>query len=178
MSGPAGSVHERRAVWLGALALGSLALSPALALTAQEKAARGQELQRIEQDLKVSEERAAALKREVEALKQDRVRLNQALIDTGARLKAREKEASAGEERLKRLSDNEAALRGSLEGRRFTLLYLRNGALRGALMANNARDRRAAAELIARRTPIADRRDRLADPAFKLAALVPSGAAG
>lgn len=69
---------------------------------------------------------------------------------------------------------DELLLRGTLESRRFSLLYLRGGALRGALMVNNARDRRAAAELVKRRTPIADRRDRLADPAFKLATLVPA----
>ena len=65
-------------------------------------------------------------------------------------------------------------LRGTLQSRRFTLLYLRGGALRGALMVNAARDRRAAAELVKRRTPIAHQRDRLTDPTFKLATLVPA----
>jgi len=69
---------------------------------------------------------------------------------------------------------DELLIRGSVEARRFSLLALRDGALRGALLVNNARDRRAAAELVMRRTPILDHRDRLADPSFKLAALVPA----
>jgi len=69
---------------------------------------------------------------------------------------------------------DELLVRGSLEARRFSLLALRDGALRGALLVNNARDRRAAAELVMRRTPILDHRDRLVDPSFKLAALVPA----
>lgn len=70
---------------------------------------------------------------------------------------------------------DELILRGTLESRRFSLLYLRGGVLRGALMMNNARDRRAAAELVKRGTPVIDRRDRLADPSVKLATLVPAG---
>jgi 3-phenylpropionate/trans-cinnamate dioxygenase ferredoxin reductase component len=69
---------------------------------------------------------------------------------------------------------DETIVRGSLDARRFTLLYLRGGVLRGALMMNAARDRRAAAELISRRVPISEHRDRLADPTFKLAGLVPA----
>ena len=67
-------------------------------------------------------------------------------------------------------------LRGALEDRRFTILALRDGALRGALMVNRARDRRPLTELIRRRVPVADQRDRLADPRFDLKALVPAPA--
>jgi 3-phenylpropionate/trans-cinnamate dioxygenase ferredoxin reductase component len=62
----------------------------------------------------------------------------------------------------------ETILRGTLDSRRFTLLALHDGALRGALMVNRARERRPLTELIARQTPIADRRDALADPGFDL----------
>jgi 3-phenylpropionate/trans-cinnamate dioxygenase ferredoxin reductase component len=57
-------------------------------------------------------------------------------------------------------------LRGTLESRRFTLLALRGGALRGALMVNRARDRRPLTELIRRQTPVAEWGDKLADPSF------------
>lgn len=67
---------------------------------------------------------------------------------------------------------DETLLRGTLESRRFTLLALRDGALRGALMANRVRDRRPLTELIRRQTPVAELGDTLADPSFDLATLV------
>ena len=67
---------------------------------------------------------------------------------------------------------DETLVRGSLDERRFTILALRDGALRGALMVNRARDRRPLAELIRHRIPLADHRDRLADPSFDPKALV------
>ena len=106
-------------------ALGAvLALSPALAAEAKDKTSRAQELQKIEQELRLSEERAAELRRQVEALRQDRTKLNQALIDTGARIQALEGQISAGEARLRQLGENEAGLRGSLEARRAVLAEL------------------------------------------------------
>jgi 3-phenylpropionate/trans-cinnamate dioxygenase ferredoxin reductase subunit len=68
---------------------------------------------------------------------------------------------------------DETLLRGSPEDRRFTLLALRDGALRGALMVNRARDRRPLTELIRHRVPLAEHRDELADPTFELKTLVP-----
>lgn len=62
--------------------------------------------------------------------------------------------------------------RGSLEDRQLTHLVLRNGAIRGALMLNRARDRKALTELIGRRTPIEDRLEQLADPSFNLSDLL------
>ena len=117
-----GSAWARRTTPLAVLVIGVLMLSPALG--AQDKAARQQELDKIEQELKVSEERAAALRREVEALRRDRAKLNQGLIETGARIKARESEVSAGEERLARLSENEGTIRGSLDKRRAAIAEL------------------------------------------------------
>jgi 3-phenylpropionate/trans-cinnamate dioxygenase ferredoxin reductase subunit len=63
----------------------------------------------------------------------------------------------------------ETLLRGTLDGRRFTLLALRGGAIRGALIVNRGRERRPLADLIARQTPIADRRAELVDPTVDLA---------
>jgi NADPH-dependent 2,4-dienoyl-CoA reductase/sulfur reductase-like enzyme len=66
----------------------------------------------------------------------------------------------------------ETVLRGTLEGRRFSHLVLRNGAIRGALLFNQVRDRKPLAELIGRRTPVEDRLEELADPSFNLADLL------
>jgi 3-phenylpropionate/trans-cinnamate dioxygenase ferredoxin reductase component len=66
----------------------------------------------------------------------------------------------------------ETILRGTLEERRFTVLALRGGALRGALMVNRARDRRPLTELIRRQTPLRDWLDKLADPGFDPATIV------
>ncbi|MFN8634100.1 MAG: FAD-dependent oxidoreductase [Chloroflexota bacterium] len=64
-------------------------------------------------------------------------------------------------------------VRGSVESRKATYLVLRGGYVRGALMLNRASDRRALSELIGKRVPIQDHLEQLADPAFKLADLVP-----
>jgi 3-phenylpropionate/trans-cinnamate dioxygenase ferredoxin reductase component len=69
---------------------------------------------------------------------------------------------------------DETLLRGDPADRRFTVLALRGGALRGALMVNRARDRRPLTELVARQTPIAPHRDALADPAFNPTRLLDS----
>ncbi len=68
---------------------------------------------------------------------------------------------------------DETLLRGSPEERRFTLLALRDGALRGALMVNRARDRRPLTELIRHRVTLAEHRDKLVDPTFELKTLAP-----
>ena len=65
-------------------------------------------------------------------------------------------------------------LRGTLESRQCTYLVLRGGYVRGALMLNRAGDRRALTELIGKRVPIQDHLEKLADPSFRLANLLPS----
>jgi NTE family protein len=67
-------------------------------------------------------------------------------------------------------------LRGTIESRQCTYLALRGGYVRGALMLNRAGDRRALTELIGKRVPIADHLDKLADPSFRLAGLLPPAA--
>ena len=71
---------------------------------------------------------------------------------------------------------DETLLRGTLESRRFSVLFLRAEMIRGALMVNRARDRRSLTELIAQQTPIGDYRDRLADPDFDATALARASA--
>jgi NTE family protein len=65
-------------------------------------------------------------------------------------------------------------LRGTIESRTCTYLVLRGGYVRGALMLNRTGDRRALTELIGKRIPIQDHLEKLADPSFKLADLLPS----
>ena len=65
-----------------------------------------------------SAETEAALKREIEQIGADRRKLNQALIDTAARLRDVETKIAATEARLKPLDDNERSIRKSLDGRR------------------------------------------------------------
>lgn len=65
----------------------------------------------------------------------------------------------------------ETLLRGTLAGRRFTLLHLRGGALRGALIVNRPRDRRPLTELIRHQTPLTARTAELTDPDVDLATL-------
>jgi septal ring factor EnvC (AmiA/AmiB activator) len=65
-----------------------------------------------------SAETEAALKREIERIGADRRKLNQALIDTAARLRGAEAKVAATEDRLKPLDGEEAELRKSLDARR------------------------------------------------------------
>jgi NADPH-dependent 2,4-dienoyl-CoA reductase/sulfur reductase-like enzyme len=64
-------------------------------------------------------------------------------------------------------------LRGSVESRQCTYLALRGGFIRGALMLNRGGERRALTELIGKRVPVQDDLEKLADPSFRLAELVP-----
>lgn len=66
--------------------------------------------------------------------------------------------------------------RGTPESRRCTYLVLRGGVIRGAVLLNRAADRRALTELIGKQVPVANQLDRLADPSFRLAQLVPAPA--
>jgi septal ring factor EnvC (AmiA/AmiB activator) len=82
-------------------------------------------LRKREQELEAirSEQRKAAaiqskLKDEIDAIGADRRKLNQALIDSAARMRAVEERIADAEDRLKPLDDSERSLRRSLDGRR------------------------------------------------------------
>ncbi len=79
---------------------------------------RDDELQAARDAQRKSVETEAALKREIEQIGADRIKLNQDLIDTAARLRGVETSIGATEARLKPLDDNEASIRKSLDGRR------------------------------------------------------------
>jgi septal ring factor EnvC (AmiA/AmiB activator) len=86
---------------------------------------RGEALKRRDEELKALHERQqksaeaeAAIKREIEEIGADRRKLNQALIDTAARVREVEDKATATEGRLMPLDAKEAAIRKSLADRR------------------------------------------------------------
>jgi septal ring factor EnvC (AmiA/AmiB activator) len=98
---------------------------------AQDKSAQGkpagaldalkqhqQELETLRGEQSKAAETEAALKREIEQIGDDRRKLNQALIDTAARLRGAEAKVAATEDRLKSLDADEDNLRKSLDARR------------------------------------------------------------
>ncbi len=80
------------------------------------------ELQGIREQQQRSSETAAKLRREIEAIGADRRRLNQALIDTAARLRAAEDGISEATARLRSLDETERSIRQSLDNRRQTII--------------------------------------------------------
>src|SRR6201999_555155 len=82
---------------------------------------RDQELEAIRAEQKKAAETQAKLKEEIDAIGEDRRKLNQALIDGAGRLRDTEDRIAETESRLKPLDDSERRLRRSLEGRRSTI---------------------------------------------------------
>jgi septal ring factor EnvC (AmiA/AmiB activator) len=95
-----------------------------------EKAEREKELEILRSDLEQRKAVETKIKAEVEALKDDRKKFGQALIDTAARLKAIEGRMSAAEARLKPLDGRETEIRRSLEGRQAVLAEVLSAAAR------------------------------------------------
>jgi murein hydrolase activator len=79
---------------------------------------QGQDLDTIRAEQAKAMENEIKLKREIEAIGNDRRQLNQQLIDSAARMRTMEDQVAAAQERLKPLDLREGALRRSLEGRR------------------------------------------------------------
>jgi septal ring factor EnvC (AmiA/AmiB activator) len=79
---------------------------------------RDQELESIQAERKKAAETQAQLRREIDAIGDDRRKLNQQLIETASRAQAVEGRITATEARLKPLDENEKAIRRSLDGRR------------------------------------------------------------
>jgi septal ring factor EnvC (AmiA/AmiB activator) len=79
---------------------------------------RDEEYRAIQSERKKAVETEAKLKSEIEAIGEDRRKLNQQLIDTAARVRSVEERIAATEKRLKPLDENEAVIRNSMEKRR------------------------------------------------------------
>src|SRR5690606_38609106 len=95
-----------------------------------EKAEREKELEILRSDLEQRKATETKIKAEVEALKDDRKKFGQALVDTAARLKAIEGRLSATEARLKPLDAREAEVKRSLDSRRHILAEVLSAAAR------------------------------------------------
>jgi septal ring factor EnvC (AmiA/AmiB activator) len=78
---------------------------------------RDQELETVRANQRRAAETTRKLEQEIDALGEDRRKLNQALIDAAGRVRAVEEQIAAVQARLKPLDDKEAALRAALEGR-------------------------------------------------------------
>jgi septal ring factor EnvC (AmiA/AmiB activator) len=85
---------------------------------AGDKAARQQELDALQAEQRRAADAEALLKSEIAALGEDRRKLTEALLATAGRLRLAENHIAATEARLKKLADNEGAIRKSLDGRR------------------------------------------------------------
>ncbi len=94
------------------------AQQPGTTQAAPGKSAREQELDALRAEQRKAAETEALLRSEIAALGEDRRKLNEALIGTAARLRVVEGHIVAAEARLKKLEDNERAVRRSLDGRR------------------------------------------------------------
>lgn len=94
------------------------ALESEAAETEAARAARAAELEALRAALDEAATHRRALEAEIATLSQDRARLNEALIETTARIRGLEGRAGELEERLSVLLGSEAAIRRSLESRR------------------------------------------------------------
>jgi septal ring factor EnvC (AmiA/AmiB activator) len=79
---------------------------------------RDRELEAVRAEQRRAAETARKLEQEIDAIGEDRRKLNQALIDAAGRVRTVEDQIAAVETRLKPLDEKEAALRASLESRR------------------------------------------------------------
>ena len=79
---------------------------------------RDLELEAVRAEQRRAAETTRKLEQEIDALGEDRRKLNQALIDAAGRVRAVEEQIAAVQARLKPLDDKEATLRASLESRR------------------------------------------------------------
>jgi septal ring factor EnvC (AmiA/AmiB activator) len=113
------SFRALAAVLALALMLAPLPLHAQSALDALRQ--RDQELEAIRAEQKKAVETQAKLKEEIDAIGEDRRKLNQALIEGAGRLRDTEDRIAETESRLKPLDDSERRLRRSLEGRRATI---------------------------------------------------------
>ena len=79
---------------------------------------RDQELDAVRAEQRKALESQKALRDEINAIGEDRRKLNQALIDTAAGIRSVEGRVAGTEARLQQLIDSEASIRKSLDGRR------------------------------------------------------------
>ncbi|MER2251023.1 peptidoglycan DD-metalloendopeptidase family protein [Methylorubrum podarium] len=86
--------------------------------TQEERDRRAQNLKQIQDALAASTSSRTALEAEIAAIGSDRTKLSAALLDAGRQAQATEDRMNRLEERLRALTDSDAAIRKSLEARR------------------------------------------------------------
>src|SRR5215216_6233036 len=84
----------------------------------QQKAQRERDLDAVREEQRNAAEAEAKLRAEIESISEDRGKLNKALIDAAARIRALEMRIAASEGRIKTLDANDRTIRHSLEDRR------------------------------------------------------------
>ena len=105
----AGTVHAQDA---------GQANADALRQAQEERDRRAQSLKQVEDALAASAGNRAALEAEIAAIGSDRAKLSTALLDAGRQAQATEDRLSRLEERLRSLTESDAAIRKSLDSRR------------------------------------------------------------
>ena len=123
--------HRSRLAWLACTALLVLAPAPALPQDApdqdkirqatEERDRRVENLKRVQDALSASEGQRAQFENEIASIGTDRAKLDAALLDAGRQAQATEERMTRLEERLKAMTDSEAAIRRSLQARRGTV---------------------------------------------------------
>ena len=116
-----GSRSDSRRALAAALTLALISFLPGTATSQSALDAlrqRDQQLEAARADQKRAEEIRTKLRQEIDAIGEDRRKLNQALIDTAARLRTVEGRIAETEGRLRPLDERDRDIRGSLEGRR------------------------------------------------------------
>lgn len=97
------------------------AAGPGDPISPEAREARQAELDAVTRDIALTEERQEELRAEIAALDKDNATLNETLVGTGRRVQALEAEVDRTEQRMRALSNNEAAIRASLAERRGVL---------------------------------------------------------
>jgi septal ring factor EnvC (AmiA/AmiB activator) len=105
----------------GLLAAAATAQEVDDSISPEARQARQAELDAVIRDIALTEERQEELRQEIDALEKDNTTLNQTLIGTGRRVQALEAEIDKTEQRMRVLTNNEAAVRASLADRRDVL---------------------------------------------------------
>ncbi len=113
--------HRRLAAALGLVLPLAIAATAPAQTNLETLQQRDQELDAIRAQQRKAAEIERALKLEIDSIGDDRRKLNQALLDAAARLRAAEARVAATEARLKPLDETERSIRRSLDGRRATM---------------------------------------------------------
>ena len=117
------------------LAGSAASLTHAQESAAPDRAGKEIELRGVETNLKASEDEQRRIETDVEAIKLDRARLNQALLETTAKIQKTELDRTEATARLNKANSDQAALQASIGERRDRLAGLLAGLQR---MTRNA----------------------------------------